>query len=361
MREESEFESRLYDTTHQVLREFLPDNMDPDPHRCASCGSQVYHPETNSEDLYLTVRLPPETAHLMENSASVQLPDETASIKLQFCDNHWAAIKEWIGNPNIVSFSSFDLKYTVPEVRTGLQTSERWNQNRLRFARAKMGNDHEPESNSERFDVNERLEATLLIAAVDRYEIDYGPTQQGIHRLVQEFSERGLNAEYLRRPFVDVLIDFGENEQSAIGTVFSTKTTTETHSRGPLSDWEAEPERVISDTVYYPLSQNTFHETAYDQFPDHNYVGFYWIEDREEWLWYPFEREYESGFNSTNRTQLPLIGPTGSSPALDLDALSASMLNTQAYEDMVRKNWENIERDRPWLDRFRDSLIRKLI
>lgn len=357
MYEETEAEARLTDQIHQSIEDMMPDWADPSPHRCVACGSPVYREDSDSN--YFDVSLPVETAGLMQNSDSLDLPENTYSIKFQFCDDHWEAIKDWMNNPGNVTFTSFDAEHVVPQTRS-IRPRTYWGQNKIRMARGLLSGEQEPLSDDPTFSIPERLQATLLVAAVDYEGIEYGPVQAAKKRLVHTLQELGYDAKFLREPFVDVEINLEDREGPLIGTVHTIEIDEKSVHEGPPRPSDTGPERRVSDTLYYGIGRDPLHEHADQKYPDAAYACFYWVQDEEEWLWYPFPADYNSGFDSPYRTNLPVKGPTGWSPALGLDQLSARTIHPEEYEKRVDDNWDQIDSERPLLDRLRDRMMRYL-
>ncbi len=337
------------------MEEALPDNLDTGPHTCAVCGTSIYRGD--GEKMTISMVLPSQTASLMENGDEVTFSEETESLQIQLCENHWSAMKEWVGDPNAVSLSSFDATQVKPVSHSGVVQETKWDQDRLRSAQSIVSGEIESYSEKEVHRLREKLQATLLLAAVYRYDIDYGPTQRAKENLRTLLHKQGYNVSRLYDDCIDIKVEL-ESDCTVVGTVYSTQVDSKSHQRKPLSKWESEPERSVSDTVYLRLSRRSFHESAYKKYSDCTYVGFYWLQDREKWLWYPIPEGISTEFGSDDRLLLPIEGPTGESPALGLNALSSETIAIEEYEQRLKENWAEIEKERPMSERATDWLRR---
>lgn len=359
--------SVLPDMIHETLGEEFPELFGSDPYRCAICGEYIHSEVTNPEDidlenpetLVMAVELPPETVELMEHSGEIDVAEDTESIRLQFCKHHLTALEDWYGKPGSVVFSSFDAQYVVQKPSDRPSKRNKWGQNRLRVARETVRG-RELMSQTELLKEKELLQATLLVAAVDQYGFDYGPVERAKSSLFSEFRDRGFQVSSPEHGFLDVELNLPELSQRVLGSVFLLPSDDDRYEDTPLSKYEAGPERSVSNTRYYSIHRDNYYESAYNEFENVIYVGFYKLPERNSWIWYPFKEDYSDEFGSDDRQYLTVEGPTDSSPLLDLDDFGADLLDVTEYENRVEENWESIQQNRPATGRARDY-IRKYL
>lgn len=357
MNEVSEFEEQMADQVQKAITEALPDDLETIPHRCAACGTPIYQGET--ENLYSPLSLPIETVQLMKNSDELDSTEHTESVRLQFCENHWAALQDWIDKSEGITFRAFDATYAVPG-STGSLSKDRWDQSKLRMARSLIQGKRDPISENPYRTVSERLEATLLVSAVDYYDIEYSPTESAKPALARSLRDQGHGVEILRDPFIDIKINVEGLNEPVVGTINSISLANDSNPEGPLPTRESNPERLVSNTIYCSMLRDAFDEYSSEEYPNAQYISFYWITDQDLWTWYPVSSESESDQPADSRTNLPIQGPTGTCPALGLDLLSPETITVESYEQQLKERWTDIESERSIKGRVRDAIYRYL-
>jgi hypothetical protein len=296
----------------------------------------------------------------MENSSDVDIENANA-IKFRLCPSHREAMEDWIGNPRTVTFTSFDADYVDVE-RDKFPSRDKWTQKDLRYARRLTHGDREHLFDDEgRFERNQDLESTLLVAAVDVYNIEYSETESAIPRLVQDLQQRGLAATERKEGEIDIEIRFPDADEPVLGTVFTLPSDADRYKQEPLGKYERTPERAATDTIYYRLSQgDQFSQTAYENYSCSHYVAFYKLPGETDWIWYPISEDYTNEFGADHRTFLTIAAPTGDSPMLGLDHLQPEFLDERAYEARVSENWDAINEQRTAVEKARDYVWKLL-
>ncbi|MEE6209317.1 hypothetical protein U3A55_03955 [Salarchaeum sp. III] len=350
----------LEESVDETFEEFdLKSEEDPD--QCAICGQWIR--DIGEPEQLLPVSVFPGTAGLFKNSEAVEVTDQTRSLLVRFCNEHWAAIVEQAEDPGRLPLQAIDGEYVgqrlIPEKKRFPRDQpvwrETWDQNRIRVSRQSAYFDPEYETEGAKSEV----EAALLVAAVDGYGIEYGPVETLKESLVKTLQEYSLNARRLRHPSFDIEIEFDESNQEVVGTVFRIPEETQRFISKMLSEYEATPERRVTNTQYLRLRQKSYYEAVADDDDAAQYVGFYWLAEQDQWVWYPFKSDHDTGIYSDDRMHLPVDGPTESVPALPISDLSAETTTPEMYEQRLQDRWERIEQNRPLLGRLKDSLLRK--
>lgn len=362
MPEELGPKSAFLDHFHQQLEETDPERFSEDPYRCACCGEYIYSGDVNSDEpelLIVPVILPPETIALMENGTEENLPANTGAIKLQFCKHHLKAMEYWMGSPGAVSFRSFNAKYVVESTSDNDVPKSKWDQSTLRLARDRLRRrkfDGEPEE----IDQRELVQATLLVAAVDEFGTEYGSVEKAKEELYGKLNSRGFSISQPNHGFLDLKTSIPNSSTEIVGSVFVLEDERGWYTTDPPSQSERGPEHAASNTLYYYLKWKTYHEEAYEMYPDSVYIGFYKVPDMDLWLWYPFRENHDTGWRSEDRKYLTVRGPTNVSPMLSLDRFRSKYLNPERYEGQVEENWKAIERNRSIVSRYKDAIWRRV-
>ncbi|MDL0126619.1 hypothetical protein [Halobacterium salinarum] len=332
------------------------------PDQCAICGQ--WFRDIEEPDQMLPISVFPGVAELFTNSDAIEVSDQTHSLRLRFCNEHWTAILNQAEDPGKLPLQSIDGEYvgqhTITEDQRFLRDPpawrKAWDQNRIRLARRIAYYDHELDIEGPRKEV----EAALLVAAVDGYGIEYGPVETDKDSLAETLQDHGLDAERLLHPSFDIEVEFEDTDQEVVGSVFRIPEETGRFTSGMLSEHESTPEQRVSNTEYLRLTGKSYHESVEEEDGAVQYVDFYWLAGRDQWVWYPFKPDHDTDFFSDDRLHLPVDGPTEMIPALPISELSAETSTPEGYEQRLRERWKKIEQSRPLIARFKDRLLRKL-
>ncbi|WP_424016279.1 hypothetical protein ACOZ4N_01240 (plasmid) [Halorientalis pallida] len=373
----SEEAEMIEEAIENGFQKALPDNTDLGPSKCAICGENLHNQEAINPTI--PIQLPPATKQYMTNPEAIGSSGEVISLRLRFCSEHWDALVARTREPEAISFNSFNGRYIMvetvseqEEVFSNTSTADdRWDQDRLRVAR--MHVEESPEKMEfeevdsfdglhDMLDENEQqrevLEATLLVAAVDGYGLNYGSLERSKDDLVAELRNIGYEAERLRNPWFDVEIRLSDADNKIVGTAFDI--TEDDVLKKELTKWEVGPERVVRNTVYCWLERKNFTDTAKTDHPEAQYVGFYRLPGDDTWRWVPFPENYSTNPGSDHRAYLPISGPTEMIPALPLREISAETITPEGFEKQMDERWEKIDQNRSMVDRARDELWRRL-
>jgi len=328
------------------------------------CGADIAVPDDMNP--LIPVGAPIEALQFMTHSDMVEAPVDTESLSLRFCEEHWVSVTELIGNPQAVSFGSFDARFVDFDIEDSDTVSgssigsHQRSQDRLRVARERMKGVAEFDVGDEDHRKRRRLSDTLLVAAVDYYNIDYGPIEVAKDKLVEDLREQDYQATRVRDSFIDIQISTSGMDGEVVGTVFVVTEDSGRIEKGPLSKWERDPEHYAGNTVYYWMGKQNFTEAAAEEYPDARYVGFYWLPHRETWRWFPFPSDFDTSFGTDDRTYLPIEGPGKILPTPPIGEISDETLNPADFEKVVDDRWESITENQSYTERMRDELRRRL-
>lgn len=359
-------QNRIDDMIEEILGDQIPGDADFGPYQCAICGESMK--DTDTMYPVIPVHLPLETGEHMSNANSIERPADATGLRLRFCEHHWSALLDQAGEPASISFSDFDGEYVVPATTSkddAFLNEEpalsRWDQDRLRIARSRAaGNLSNVIPDNEEHRDRQQVAATLLVAAVDQYNIDYGPVEKAKQRLVTRLRKMGHNTTRHYNGWLDLELQFQESSETVIGTVFVVDDSLENLLDGPLSSYQATPEKRIGGTNYLRLDRHQFLDAASDYDPDAQYIGFYWLTEAETWLWYPFPAERDTSFGSDDRQLLPVNGPTDEIPSPPIDELNPRTASPSGFEDLLEDRWVAINEERSLVDRVHDEIRRQI-
>lgn len=341
---------RHADKLGRIAKQVRPPDASAGPDTCAVCGEDI--PDTEATPLPLT--LPPGAVEYLGNRDDIEPPEQVDAIVLQLCSSHWATLDSWAGDPMAVALDTFNGSDVEFQPRDELADSETWGQTRLRLARALVAGEREPMADNDTLERYERLQATLLVAAVDRYQIDYDDTQEAKHELVDELSTAGFSPALRTDPYIDVALTVGDED--VVGTVYTI--SADDLRAGPLPDRPNGPERSVPWMAYYRLTRSSHHESVRETHPEATYVAFYRFNG--QWYWYPIPTDLNASSDSADRLYLPLDGPGGESPLLGIKDLGQATLDREEYERQTAENWSTVASNRPLLTRLVEYVKQKL-
>jgi len=258
--------------------------MRTDSRQCAICGQQLRDID-KPEHTSLVVAFPG-IAELFSNSDAVDITNRTRSLLL--CNEHWDALIEQASKPGKLSLQSIDGEYVgqdrlleekrMPSDKPSWR--ETWDQHRIRWARQVVYFDTEVDN----IRVEERVEAALLVAAVDGYRIEYGSVEVLKDSLITALQEHDVSASRLRHPNFDVKIEFDNSEREIVGIVSRIADDDGIFRSGMLSEYEATPERRVTNTRDLRIGQETLNRSAISDNEVTHCIGFYWLEGQERWV-----------------------------------------------------------------------------